>query len=100
MSTLEIGERTITATVEGTDAYEVELTEHEDGLTGWCSCPYGQEGNFCKHCVAVGLAVLRQAKSVPVQRAAAASRGRQLDAWLESRNRDELLTLVREHLAA
>ncbi|TQK51349.1 putative Zn finger protein [Streptomyces sp. SLBN-118] len=99
VSTLEIGESEITATVDGTDAYEVELTEHEDGLTGWCSCPYGQEGNFCKHCVAVGLTVLRQAESVPRQRAAAASRGRQLDAWLESLTRDELLSLVREHLA-
>ncbi|MER5730162.1 SWIM zinc finger family protein [Streptomyces sp. NPDC002138] len=99
VSALEIEESAITATVDGTDAYEVELTEHEDGLTGWCSCPYGQEGNFCKHCVAVGLTVLRQAESVPVQRAAAASRGRQLNAWLESRTRDELLSLVREHLA-
>ncbi|MEV7556108.1 SWIM zinc finger family protein [Streptomyces sp. NPDC089795] len=99
VSALEIGESSITATVDGTDAYEVELTEHEDGLTGWCSCPYGQEGNFCKHCVAVGLAVLREAESVPRRRAAAASRGRQLDAWLESRDRDELLALVREHLA-
>ncbi|MER7947962.1 hypothetical protein ABTY59_11330 [Streptomyces sp. NPDC096079] len=43
VSALEIGERTITATVDGTDVYEVELTEHEDGLTGCCDCPYGQE---------------------------------------------------------
>ncbi|MCJ1676115.1 hypothetical protein MTF65_01790 [Streptomyces sp. APSN-46.1] len=100
VSRLEIGDEAITATVDGTDAYEVELTEDEDsGLTGWCDCPYGREGNFCKHCVAVGLAVLRQAESVPQQRSAAASRTRLLDGWLESRTREELLALVREQLS-
>ncbi|MFJ4863702.1 SWIM zinc finger domain-containing protein [Streptomyces sp. NPDC088748] len=100
VSALEIGERTITATVDGTDVYEVELTEDEDGLTGWCDCPYGQEGNFCKHCVAVGLTVLQQSESLPKHRAAAASRGRPLSTWLETLSRDELLALVNEHIAA
>ncbi|MFE6847580.1 SWIM zinc finger domain-containing protein [Streptomyces sp. NPDC057686] len=100
VSRLEIGYETITAIVHGGDAYEVELTEDEDGrLGGWCDCPYGQEGNFCKHCVAVGLAVLEQAESVPQQRSAAASRSRLLDEWLESRTREELAALVREQLA-
>ncbi|WP_371675563.1 SWIM zinc finger domain-containing protein [Streptomyces sp. NBC_01276] len=100
VSRLDIGDAVITATVDGTDAYEVELTEGEDGgLTGWCDCPYGQEGNFCKHCVAVGLTVLGQAESVPQQRSAAASRTRLLDTWLESRTREELLGLVQEQLA-
>jgi hypothetical protein len=86
--------------VDGTDACEVELTGDENGgLTGWCDCPYGQEGNFCKHCVAVGLTVLRQARSVPRQRSAAAARTRLLDIWLESRSREELLAPVREQLA-
>ncbi|MCJ0875150.1 SWIM zinc finger family protein [Streptomyces sp. AP-93] len=100
VSRLEIEETAITATVDGTDAYEVELTEREDGgLTGWCDCPYGQEGNFCKHCVAVGLVVLGQAASVPRQRASAARRTKVLTAWLESRTREELLALLCEHLA-
>ncbi|MFF4493576.1 SWIM zinc finger domain-containing protein [Streptomyces sp. NPDC001546] len=100
ISRLEIGDETITAVVDGSNTYQVELTEDEDsGLTGWCDCPYGQEGNFCKHCVAVGLAVLGQAESVPQQRSAAASRTRLLDGWLESRTQEELLALVREQLA-
>ncbi|MFD9480006.1 SWIM zinc finger domain-containing protein [Streptomyces nojiriensis] len=100
VSRLDIGDEAITATVDGSDTYEVELTEDgADGLTGWCNCPYGQEGNFCKHCVAVGQAVLGQAESVPQKRSAAASRTRLLDTWLESRIREELLTLVREQLA-
>ncbi|MFD7553252.1 SWIM zinc finger domain-containing protein [Streptomyces sp. NPDC059835] len=97
---LEVGDEAITATVDGTDAYEVELTEDEhSGLTGWCDCPYGREGNFCKHCVAVGMTVLGQAGSVPGRRSAAATRTRLLDGWLESRTREELLALVREQLA-
>ncbi|WP_406187440.1 SWIM zinc finger domain-containing protein [Streptomyces sp. NBC_01006] len=100
VSRLEIGDEVITATVDGTDTYEVELIEDEDGrLSGWCDCPFGQEGNFCKHCVAAGLTVLGQADSVPQQRSAAASRTRLLDTWLESRTRGELLALVREQLA-
>ncbi|MFB0628979.1 SWIM zinc finger domain-containing protein [Streptomyces sp. AB3(2024)] len=100
VSRLEIADEAITATVDGSDAYEVELIEDEDGgLTGWCDCPYGQDGNFCKHCVAVGLVVLGQADSVPQQRSASASRTQLLDTWLESRTREELLALVREQLA-
>ncbi|MBT2457595.1 hypothetical protein J7E98_23295 [Streptomyces sp. ISL-86] len=103
VSRLEIEDGTISAAVEGTDRYEVELTDDEagdgPGLTGWCNCPYGLDGNFCKHCVAVGLAVLGQAESLPRQRAAARGRTKELDTWLESRSREELLGLVREQLA-
>ncbi|MFJ1563513.1 SWIM zinc finger domain-containing protein [Streptomyces erythrochromogenes] len=100
VSRLEIGDEAISAVVDGSSAYEVELAEDADGgLNGWCDCPYGQEGNFCKHCVAVGLAVLGHADSVPEQRSAAASRRRLLDTWLESRTREELVALVREQLA-
>ncbi|MCX5010466.1 SWIM zinc finger family protein [Streptomyces sp. NBC_00555] len=76
------------------------LSWRGDGpLTGWCDCPYGQGGNFCKHCVAVGLAALGQAESVPRQRASATGGTRVLAAWLASRTREELLALLQEHLA-
>ncbi|MGW2640060.1 SWIM zinc finger family protein [Streptomyces sp. NPDC001348] len=100
VSGLEVGESSVTAVVHGTDVYEVELTlAGEDGLSGWCDCPYGQEGNFCKHCVAVGLTVLRRARTIPRQRAAAQARASGLEAWLTALSRDELLTLVREQTA-
>lgn len=100
VSGLEVGDGCFTATVRGTDAYEVELTEDgEDGVHGECDCPYGQEGHFCKHCVAAGLVVLGRARDVPAQRSAAASRGQGLEAWLESLTREELLGLVREQLS-
>lgn len=51
----------VTATVPGMGGrYRVRLTgELTAKLDGDCTCPYGQEGNFCKHCVAVGLHLLR-----------------------------------------
>ncbi|MEU2924795.1 hypothetical protein ABZ636_07010 [Streptomyces sp. NPDC007251] len=100
VSGLEVGESSVTAVVHGTDAYEVELTlAGGEGISGWCGCPYGQEGNFCKHCVAVGLTVLRRAKTIPRQRDAARTRASGLEAWLTALSRDELLALVREQIA-
>ena len=51
-------EGTITAKVQGTRPYQVELWIEEDDLEYSCTCPVGADGEFCKHCVAVGLAWL------------------------------------------
>ena len=95
---LEFGADQVTATVYGTDAYEVVLDLDDGGVTGDCSCPHGQEGFFCKHLVAVGLTALGQAADVPAQRAAAAAKARSLESWLEGLSRDDLFTLVREQV--
>lgn len=72
----------VTATVRGSADYQVLLTfarpvslsgtAGSPGVSpvrGECSCPYGRAGFFCKHCVAVGLAVVRAAAPiVPAQR--------------------------------
>lgn len=50
----------LTATVRGSENYSVKLWADDDGLGYTCSCPLAQgEGEFCKHCVAVGLAWLK-----------------------------------------
>jgi len=95
---LEIGEDEVTATVYGTDTYEVVLILDDGGVTGDCSCPHGRDGFFCKHLVAAGLIVLGQAGDVPAQQAAAAAKTRSLESWLEGLSRDDLLTLVREQV--
>ena len=46
---------TITAKVHGTHPYRVELWIEADDLEYACTCPVGADGEFCKHCVAVGL---------------------------------------------
>ena len=91
---LEIAATWVTATVFGNDAYQVRLRFGTGGLHGDCSCPFGAEGNFCKHCVATGLAALKGgALSGPAQASSAAEpEPGSLVSWLTSLSRDELLT--------
>lgn len=58
VSRVRVAEEKVSARVEGSDAYHVELWDEDGDLDYECSCPQGDEGNFCKHCVAVGLAWL------------------------------------------
>jgi uncharacterized Zn finger protein len=46
----------IAAKVQGTRPYRVKLWIEDDDLEYSCTCPVGADGEFCKHCVAVGLA--------------------------------------------
>ncbi|MDO8413204.1 MAG: hypothetical protein Q7S51_05375 [Gallionellaceae bacterium] len=63
VSRLKMADDVLTARVAGSYSYAVKLWEEEGGIEYECSCPHGAEGNFCKHCVAVGLAWL--AESMP-----------------------------------
>ncbi|MFE2061977.1 SWIM zinc finger domain-containing protein [Streptomyces sp. NPDC059467] len=99
VSGVEVGDGWVTASVHGTERYEVELTlDGPGGLAGECDCPYGLEGNFCKHLVALGLTVLAQRESLPRQRKTARERARDLDGWLSALSKDELLALLREQI--
>lgn len=105
---LRIANGTIRATVPGAETYCVELVAGPAAeVTGNCSCPYGAEGNFCKHCVAVGLAALRHAapNADAVRRPAPEARspkptGDAAAAWLTTLGRDALLDLLAEESAA
>ena len=56
-------ELVVAALVRGSMPYQVEL--RRAGETTWsCTCPVGEAGDFCKHCVAVALEV-----AVPEQQA-------------------------------
>ncbi len=44
------------ATVSGTHPYIVKLWVEGNSLNHSCTCPLGDDGDFCKHCVAVSLA--------------------------------------------
>lgn len=46
---------TISAKVRGTHTYRVTLGIADGDLDYSCTCPMGDDGEFCKHCVAVGL---------------------------------------------
>ena len=88
---LEIGDAEITASVYGNSEYRVSLALGDEGLTGDCTCPYGREGFFCKHCVAVALTVLKIGDDLP-RHIEATRAGRQaLESWLESLPKEDLL---------
>ena len=53
----------IRATVAGSQSYKTAISVTEDGLIGKCSCPLGQNGEFCKHLVATGLAYIESRKT-------------------------------------
>jgi uncharacterized Zn finger protein len=92
---LDVAANEITATVRGSYDYAVLLETGSGRLSGDCSCPYGQEGNFCKHCVAVGLVVLRAGEDLPLAVAATRASKTAVDHWLESLSKAELLTELR-----
>ena len=56
--------RRATAIVARTEPYEVALDWSSPILDGTCTCPDFTEGEFCKHLVAFGLALLDRAHGV------------------------------------
>lgn len=56
----------LTGVVVGGAPYAVRLWVRDSSLAYSCTCPQGEEGNFCKHCVALSLAWLAEsAKASP-----------------------------------
>lgn len=53
----DAGAHRVNAIVRGTRPYEVTLVADGNQIAWACSCPVGADGDFCKHCVAVALAV-------------------------------------------
>ncbi|MEQ6340670.1 MAG: SWIM zinc finger family protein [Gammaproteobacteria bacterium] len=70
----------ITAQVEGTETYQVELRDDGGDLAYDCTCPRAADGYFCKHCVAVGLAWLEENAAAP-KSGAASGKKKQRDPW-------------------
>lgn len=93
---LVASEQMLTALVQGTETYRVQLEIDPEGdLIADCSCPYGAEGHFCKHCVAVGIAWLEDASSaegtsVPTHEA--------FQKYLEKQEKATLIALLLEQI--
>jgi len=89
----------VVATVHGTDTYVVHLRNRHGELSGECSCPYGQEGAFCKHCVAVGLSLLAHPDDHADGHRPGQRRNPTLDlrAFLASLDQAELVELIHDH---
>ena len=74
----------ITARVEGTETYQVELRDDDGDLAYDCTCPRAADGYFCKHCVAVGLAWLAENSAAP-KTGAASGKKKRSDPWRDIR---------------
>jgi uncharacterized Zn finger protein len=99
---LEFEGAEINAIVTGTYEYDVTIWRERAKLEGQCSCPWSQEGNFCKHCVAVGLSAIAvlaagsATDSAADGPAAAASIGRaDLESWIDTLDAEELRAELR-----
>ncbi len=46
--------------VRGVSDYAVRIWVRDSNLAYSCSCPQGEEGEFCKHCVALSFAWLKK----------------------------------------
>jgi uncharacterized Zn finger protein len=63
---LKITSNELSAVVTGTSPYRVRIWVDEGGLSHSCSCPLGDSGEFCKHCVASALVWLRAGRPTEV----------------------------------
>lgn len=85
----------VVAEVAGGRRYRVRLWVEDDRLAHVCTCPVGEDGRFCKHCVAVGLAwIAARAPAATVERALPDVREH-----LAALDRDALVELLMEQAA-
>lgn len=83
---LRVQENKVSAKVEGTETYQVELWDEDGELAGDCTCPRAGDGYFCKHCVAVGLAYLSEHESAPAESAGRKpTKAKRRDPWNDIR---------------
>ena len=80
VSRLRATDGRITAKVEGTETYQVELRDDDSDLAYNCTCPRAADGYFCKHCVAVGLAWLDENSAAP-KTGAVSGKKKRSDPW-------------------
>lgn len=83
---------TTTATVTGSQPYKVRLRETARGYDGSCTCPASEGFDFCKHCVAVALAL--QAHDDRVRELADAGPEARLRQYLADQPRESLIQLL------
>jgi uncharacterized Zn finger protein len=92
----------LTATVQGTDKYQVTLFADGNALASECTCPMGVEGAFCRHCVAVGLAWLANGAEGPRTRKKSAATPVTLEdarAWLAQQDKSKLVEIILDRAA-
>jgi uncharacterized Zn finger protein len=90
----------VEALVRGTMPYRVALWVHGRTVDWSCTCPMGEDGEFCKHCVAVALSLHQDDGKKPRGRRKTATRRREVDLrqYVRSLDAAELTDLVMEQV--
>lgn len=95
---LDEDEEGVNARVRGTRDYTVQLWDEGGKIQYNCDCPIGQDGEFCKHCVAVALAWLGEPESQPARPGEAPPKRRSaiedIRDYLASMEPDTLIDLI------
>lgn len=92
---LRVTENQITATVQGTHPYQVELrSDAAARLVCRCTCPHAADGYFCKHGVALGLAWLAEKSAPPGKKKSDPWQG--IEAYLGAQTPQTLIALLLE----
>ena len=81
----------VLAQVAGTEDYRTELTGRGKTIRGECSCPAFEDWGFCKHMVAVALAVNAMGKDGEAEGAGALARIR---GHLKEKGSDTLVDMI------
>src|SRR5215813_9474570 len=91
------GDDGVRAVVRGNQDYTVTLAADDGVLDYSCGCPVGADGAFCKHCVAVALALMNRTSG----RAGSAARGKAKEVtladavkMLQTEDKDTLVRMV------
>lgn len=84
----------VRATVRGTWPYKTEITLCEGELDGKCSCPLGEDGEFCKHLVATGLAYIEEQKSSRTSKKNKPVTPKVIEAYLGRQSPSELVSII------
>jgi len=92
----------IEATVRGGQPYHVRVAVVDASIQADCSCPMGDAGVFCKHCVALSLAWIDE-RGQQVMESAGRPRAKPsadpVPSFLAGLDRDGLIALIRDEMA-
>lgn len=95
---LDENDEGVDARVRGTRDYTVQLWEEGGKIRYNCDCPVGQDGEFCKHCVAAALAWLGETEPQPARLGEAPPKPRSaiedIRDYLASLEPDRLIDLI------
>jgi len=89
----------VSAKVRGTHDYRVKIWTEGKALAFECDCPVGMDGEFCKHCVAVGLSWLARSTSSDEDRSAQGI-VTDLCGYLMTQDKERLVSLLLERAEA